>query len=267
MAAAASSIAPTPTVPRPDSPRAGLVRDTGAVRRDSVRATRWIASGAVKVLGNVDIDQGSVAGLISVAGRLSASSLSVRGTLEVDGTGDVRGSFSGVGTLRFAGAFHAVSASVRGHVLASAELRVDRDLRVTGLLEATAVTAGLIDLVGAASVPGDLAAIGSITGRFKGDSNLGRLRARSIVLRGPPGGFVPKLLRKVFGGNATVRAERLEAETVELESVDVGFVRAKSIALGPDAHVAELEGTIVRRHPSARVGPESRSPPPYGLSR
>jgi len=61
--------------------------------------------------------------------------------------------------------------------------------------------------------------------------------------------------------------DRIEAESVKLEGVKVAFVRAPQVILGRGCHVTEVDGTIVRRHPSSHVGPESRSLPPYGLRR
>ena len=249
------------------APRAGVVRDVGTARHEQVRAARWTTSGAIKVLGDVDVGEGILAGLVTVGGKVSADSLRARGGLEVGGTVDVRGALSLDGTTHVSGTVHARSINARGQVRADGAVAADRELVVGGLLEAPSVSAGLVDLAGAAVVPGELVARGSVTCRVNDPSSLGTVRAPTVVIHGPATGLVPTLWRKVFGGSVRVAVERIEADRVELASVDVRFVRATSIVLGPGSHVAEIEGTVVRRHRTARVGPESRSPPPYGLRR
>jgi hypothetical protein len=124
------------------------------------------------------------------------------------------------------------------------------------------VAAGSLDLTGAADVPGAITA-DRVTARFRSASSLGNLQARTVVLRVRP----PNPVEMVRGTSIAVRVNRIEADTVELDGVDVQFVRAREVTLGRGAHVTEWEGHVVRRHASARIGPESRTPPPYGLSR
>lgn len=243
------------------------MRDRGAARRDAVRAGRWTASGTVKVLGPVAAGDARVAGLISVGGDVRAGTWRGRGTLEVAGALDVRTRFTADGTVRVAGPVHAGELTVRGQLLTPAGLRVDGACTITGLFESSQATVGLLQLVGAAAVPGALAARATIVGQFRADSHVGSIRAPTVRLTGPPPGLVPSLLRKVFGGDAHVTVDRIEGDRVELAAITVGFVRAASIVLGPDAHLAAYEGAIVARHRSAHVGPESRSVPPRGLSR
>ncbi len=264
----AAAVAPGPTSPAATSaPPDAQVRDSGAARHDSVRAMQWAVSGTCKVTGDATAAAATVAGLLSVGGRCTVTRLTVRGTLEVLGATDVRERLDLDGSFRPRGAVHLASARVAGVLRASSDVRVDRDLTVDGALEAPAVHAGVLDLTGSATVAGETAATGSIRAAFRGDSSLGPVLAREVTLRGPPPGLVPSLVRKVFGGEAHASVERVEAERVELEAVDVGLVRSAEIVLGPGAHVTEVEGTVVRQHPSARVGPESRSRPPRGLTR
>jgi cytoskeletal protein CcmA (bactofilin family) len=268
-AAPAPSPSPTPSAPPVAPPRRplGVLRDVGSVRRDTVRTDRWTASGTVKVLGAVDAAEVRLGGLVSLGGTLRARTLALRGTVEVGGATEITDTLRGDGIVHLHAPFRAGSADLRGTIRSGSDVRVDRDLRLVGVLEAPSVHVGLLDFAGRMAVPGDVEATGLVRVRFTANSEVGVVRARSVVLRGPPSGVVPSLWRKVFGGSVEAHVERVEADSVELESVDVYFVRAPSIVLGPGAHVAALEGTVVRQHPSAYVGRESRTPPPHGLSR
>jgi cytoskeletal protein CcmA (bactofilin family) len=208
-----------------------------------------------------------VTGLLSVGGKLSAFQFQSSGSLEVVGPTDVRDRLTLHGTSHLAAKVHAGELEVRGALRCPADVRVDRALSVEGVLEASSAHVGLLDLTGTAELPGDLEALLSVRARFRGDSRIGTIRARSVDLEGPAASLIPTLFRKVFGGSAVVRIDRVEADSVHLSAVDVGFVRAKEITLGAGAHVTEVVGTIVHRHASSRVGPESRSEPPRGLSR
>jgi cytoskeletal protein CcmA (bactofilin family) len=254
----------TPPALGPPEP---LVRDTGAVRHASIRAMRWVVTGTTKVTGDATAAEANVTGLLTVGGKLTVTRCTVRGTLEVAGATDIRDHADLDGTFRPMGPVRLASARIKGVLRTSSDLRVDRDLTFEGSLEAPSVHAALLVLAGAATVPGEVVATAKVQATFRGDSTLGPVRAEEVVLKGPPPGLVPTLVRKVFGGAAHVRIDRVEAGRVELEAVDVGVVRAKEIVLGPSAHVTLVEGTVVRQHPTARVGPESRSRPPPGLSR
>jgi cytoskeletal protein CcmA (bactofilin family) len=255
---------PSPVAALPPDP---LVRDTGATRHDTVRALRWTVSGTCKVTGDATAAEATVAGLLSIGGRFTVTRVTARGTLEVRGAVDVRDRADLDGTFRPGGSVHLASARIAGILRTRSEVRVDRDLVVDGAVEAASLDVGLLDLTGSATVPGEVHAAGSIRATFRGNSSLGPVRAREVTLKGPAPGFVPSMVRKVFGGNAEVRIELVEADRVEIEAVDVGLVRSKEIVLGPGAQVTAVEGTVVRQHSTARVGPVSRSPPPHGLSR
>ena len=249
-AAPASSVPSAAVAPRPLALRTGTVADTGTVRRDSVRAAAWTSTGTVKVQGDVDVDSGDTTGLVSVGGMLSARTFRSRGTLEVVGPTEVRDQITLDGTVHLRASVHAGALEARGSLRCPAEVRVDRGLRMTGTFEAPSVRVGLFELTGSAEVPGDLEAVVSVRARFRGDSRLGTIRARSVVLEGPPTALVPTLFRKVFGGAASVWVGRIEADSVELRAVDVEFVRAKEIVLGPGAHVrCQGKGRKVRNTP------------------
>ena len=266
MAAAVAPRLPAASATGPPS-RAGKIRDRGSVRRDSVRAADWSTTGMAKVQGDVDVGSGRATGLLSVAGKLSAETLRSHGSLEVVGVADVRDRCTLDGTAHFGAGLHAGALASNGTVRCDGEVRVDRELSATGVVEAPSVRVGLFELSGSAEIPGDLVALATVRARFRGDSRLGTVRARRVELHGPPTGLLPTLLRAVFGGSATVHVDRVEADSVALSAVDVGFVHAREIELGPGAHVTTVEGTVVRKAESSRVGPESRSPRPYGLSR
>lgn len=175
---------------------------------------------------------------------------------------DVRGTFSGSGTLRVGRTFHAGDADLKGTARMLGAASVDRALTVRGSLTTPSLTVGDLSLEGEAHIAGDTLGA-TVSARLTGDSSFGTVRARSVVLSARP----PNLLERVFWRRVTVTAERVEADMADLERVDVEFVRAPQITLGRDTHITQYEGTIVRRHPSSRVGFESKSPPPYGLRR
>ncbi len=262
---------PPPTAPtapdRAAAVRGSAIRDSGTVRRDAVLATTWTATGVVKVEGDVDVGSGTVDGLVSVGGRLTATSLRARGTLEVVGAVEVRDDLALDGTFRLAGGLRAGRLTARGTVRAAAPVVVDRTVFARGTLEAPSVRVGVLDLVGSAEIPGELAAAAVVRAQFRGDSHLGTVRAPRTELHGPPTSLIPTLWRTVFGGSASIHVDRIEADSVELSAVDVGFVHAREIVLGPGAHVTAVEGAVVRRSATSRIGPESRSPPPPGLRR
>ncbi|MGA9839567.1 MAG: hypothetical protein WBF81_04865 [Thermoplasmata archaeon] len=265
--AAPAPVSSPPPAATPPPTRTGTLRDTGTVRRESVRASAWTTTGTAKVQGDVDVGTGAASGLVSIGGTLSATSFRAKGTFEVVGPTEVHDALTLEGTIHLRSAVHAGAVDVRGTLRSSSDLRVDRALRVTGTLEAPSAHVGLLELTGAAELPGDLEAAVSVRARFRGDSRLGTVRANAVALEGPPSAWIPTMFRKVFGGSARIHVNRIEADTVALSAVDVQFVHAREIVLGPGAHVTEVEGKVVRRHPSSRVGPESRSDPPHGLSR
>jgi len=257
-----ASPATVPPAAPPPRPRTGEVHDEGAVRRDSVDADRWVARGTVKVTGDVRVGSAQLGGTVSVGGKLTAGAVRSHGAFEVDGAVEVTGLLASSGNLRAESTVHAREGDLRGESHVAGALSVDRMLTVRGSLIAPSLAVGGLDLEGTAEVPGEVVAL-TVTAHFTNRSALGTVRAPSVRLRAR----VPNLVEKVFGREMAVTVRRVEAETAELEGVDVTFVRAPKIILGRDAHLTEYEGTIVKRHPSSRVGFESRSPRPYGLRR
>ncbi len=166
------------------------------------------------------------------------------------------------GNLRVRGIVHVGDGELRDRSRFDGAVRVDRALTVHGLFVAPSLKAGEFSLDGVAEIDGAVDA-GRVTARFRGPSHIGSIQAKSVILRVR----APNPVEMVLGRNLAVPIARIEAEMVDLEGVNVRFVRAREIVLGRGTHVTELEGHVVRRHASARVGPESRSPPPHGLTR
>lgn len=248
-------------VPAPAERVASIV-DRGSVVHATVVAGRWSTRGVAKVLKDVDVVRAELDGLVAVGGRFAAENLRYRGTLGVGGAIDVRGTIDGRGTLTVGGALDAADLRLRGPVRLDGPLRVVRHAAVVGSLRTPSLLAGAFELDGSATVPGEVNA-GFVRADFDDASELGSVVAPTVRLHGR----LPNLLDKVFFRSVPVRVERVEADTVDLEAVDVEFVRAKTVVLGAGAHVTRLEATDVRRHPKSRVGPESVTPAPYGLRR
>jgi len=262
---------PTSAVPQEPSPTAtastpppppGRIADRGTVRRDSVRAAHWSVVGSAKVTGPVEVGTADVRGTLAVGGKFTADGLRSRGNLEVEGPVEVRGSFSSRGTLRLAGTVRAVDLDLEGVARFAGAVTVDRTCSVRGALHAPSLAVGALRVEGAAHVPGLVRAL-SVDTTFREASELGRIEARTVRLHGT----LPNLVDKVFFHGRTVRVDRIDAESVELSGVEAGLVRAQKIVLGRGCHVTAVEGTVVSRHSSSVVGPESKSPPPYGLRR
>ena len=219
-------------------------------------------NGFVKVTGDVHLGDGQLVGTVSIGGRLTCANVQYRGSLDADGVVEASGSVTGTGVFRVGATFRAGTADLRGSVRIGGAVTGDQAVTVRGSLACPSAVVGALDLDGEAHIPGELSGL-TVSARLKEDSSFGTVRARSVALRAKR----PNLVDKVFFRTVTVTVERVEAETAEFEGVDVTFVRAPEITLGPDAHLTEYEGTIVKRHPTSRVGFESKSPRPYGLRR
>lgn len=236
--------------------------DRGTVRRDAVRAGRWSISGTAKVAGDVEVEEGRGRGQITVGGKVRAGVFLTHGTFDVTGLVEVRGLLRVRGTLRAAATVHAGDLTLAGIARSAGAVKVDRVASVVGTLDTPEVSAGAFRLKGVARIPGALRAT-EVSAELKETSRFGPVIAREVRIHGKP----PNLVDKALFHDRVVSVERIEADSVDLEGVEVAFIRAPRIVLGRDCHVTEVEGTIVRRHPSSHVGPESRTPPPYGLRR
>lgn len=240
----------------------GQVRERGATLRASVRADTWSARGLTKVVGSVEVGTGKLEGLVVVGEAVSARELTVRGSLEVSGPVTVSGELSLHGSIRAGGPVRAREAALAGTVLTDGGVEVSGTLVARGRFSAASVAARESRLAGVVQVSGEVRSAGVELELDEG-SEVGTVVARTVRAVGPEGRTLDRLLGKF----RHARIERIEAESVTLEKVEVGTVRAREVVLGRDAHVGLLDATKVRAHPSARIGPESRSPPPPGLRR
>jgi len=255
------SVAPAPIATNVES-LVGELEERGVVRHDTVRVGRWTARGTAKVAGEVAVDSADLSGHLVVGAGVRAGSLRVRGTAEVAGAVAVRGALYLEGSLRAGSTVSAQTARLAGSTHAVGAIEVEKNLEIRGDLWAPSVRAETLTIRGGAEVGGTVVA-GTLRAELDRRSSFGSIRARSVSIRLGS----PSPVERLFGGRATATIGRIEAESVDLERVDVEFVRGTEIRLGRDAHVTAFEGRIARRHPTSRIGPESRSPPPHGLRR
>lgn len=227
-----------------------------------MHTSRWTLRGTAKVQGDVDAGTVTIQGSLSVGGSMTADEVRVDGALDVAGAVVVQGPFRTNGDLRAGASSRAGDLDLRGSSRVIGDVTADRGLASRGHLTANNVHAAAVSFDGAAEVPGEVVA-SRVVGKFDRDSRLGTVRAREVRLKG----HVATPVDKVLFRRVEVAVERIEGESVELEAVTVEFVRSPAVVLGRDAHIAHLEGSVVRRHPTSHVGPESRSPPPHGLRR
>lgn len=258
-AAASSSSAPSPS-PEPAG-LGGSVKERGTSLHPSVRAEAWVARGLTKVVGAVEVGIADLGGTVVVGGDLKARELTVRGALSVVGTVSVDGELGVHGSIT-AAAVRAGSVAATGSVRTDGGVQAERRLVVRGSFAATSVAASEAHLSGAVRVPGGLRAA-EVELELAGGSELGTVVGRTVSIGGPEGGFLDRLL----GRAPEAHVERVEGERVRLERVDVGSVFATEVRIGRDCHVTSVEAGHVEVHPSSRVGPSSRSPPPHGLRR
>lgn len=259
MATPAAVATPVP----PLTPRQpGILRDGGATRHDAVDADRWIVRGTAKVAKDVAVGDLRLRGVVSVGGKLRARAVAGRGALEIAGPVEIGGELSLNGSLRAGASVHAGSLTIDGAVRSAGSISVDGPASLTGSVECPRLSAASVQVNGGAQIPGPIATT-TFFARLRETSRFGPIAGRSVVVYGK----VPTIVDKALFHESSVTVERIEAETVSLEGVEAAFVRAPQVALGRYCHVTEVEGTIVKQHPSSFVGPESRTPPPFGLRR
>lgn len=263
-AAPSTAPAPTPGPPLPAAPgaRGPPLVDRGTVRHDTVRSTRWVTRGITKVDRDVDVGRADLRGTVTVGGSLGADQLTVDGSLDVHGGLRARARLRTKGSLAVAGPVAAGEAVLIGAIRLRGELSAERAVVARGTLQAPSLQVGALTFRGAATVPGTIRA-STVTAQLVADSSLGQVVAQTVRLRGP----APAIVVPMLGEPGVVTVDRVEAESVFVEGAHVAFVRAGAVTLGRGAHVTAVEGTVVRAHPTSRLGPESWSRPPAGLSR
>ncbi|MFZ0891643.1 MAG: polymer-forming cytoskeletal protein [Thermoplasmata archaeon] len=267
------SAAPTPparpTVPSAPAPeRKGRVWDRGVVQRPEVRALVWRADGTARILGNLDAGTVIVRGNASVIGKITADRIDVRGTLEGLQPIDVKGTMFVRGTLRFEGPLTAGTLSHLGPARGGGPIVARQLLESRGSLEVRigGITAPHVALNGSFDVAGPILAK-SVIARVTGPSQVPAIEAETVVLDRPT--RIPRLLEQfgLLSTEPTVRVDRIEARDVYLDGVECEYVRSEHLLLGSGSHVTRLDGTVVRKHRSATIGPRSHTAPPHGLSR
>ena len=255
-AASPSPTGPAPTAP-PAPPRTGEIHDLGSVRRDSVRAQRWTAKGADKVLGDAEVDLADLSGLVSIRGTLSGGSVTTSGTLDVGGAVRLAGALTAAGTTTLDGDVLVQELLLTGSTAVSGRVEARGRCRWKGSLEvAQGVTAERVEFEGRGAIEGAVRAK-EVEGRVRGPSRFGSIVADRVRIHRPT---------RLFGGGH-LEVLTIEAKDVELEGVHAQYVKAERVAIGAGCQIAQVDGTISRQHPSSHVGPAVRSPTPYGLTR
>jgi cytoskeletal protein CcmA (bactofilin family) len=253
---------PPSAAPVPPPPRQGTLDERGVARHDAVHALAWTCRGLAKVVGVVDVGDARIDGNLTVGGKVTTDAFRLKGSLDAAASIEVQGRLEIEGTTKVVGWLRAGEGEVRGAARVGGEVKVERLLRTHGTFAAPEVKAGAFLADGSLDIEKELSAA-DVAVKFHGHSRIGTIRSPNVTLTL----VSPNPVEMVLGRSLLVQVDRIEAGKVELTGVSVDFVRADEIVLGRDAHLRAYEGTIVRQHPSARVGPESRTPPPHGLRR
>lgn len=248
--------------PRPPStappPLVGELRDVGGTRREAIRAQSYTALGAVKCLGDLEAGVVELHGLASIGGRVAAERLRAEGTLDVARDVVVRSEATLRGRATIGTSLAAGDLAVRGRLTVRGPMTLDGEGRITGTLEVEGpLVARSLQFDGTLLVPGTIDCP-MFTGRLRHRSRVGTLRSENVRLVRPSW---------PFGSTGHLVIDRIEAADVELDGVDCEYLRAERIRLGAGTHVTRLDGHVVRRHPTAVVGPRSWEPLPRGLAR
>ncbi len=248
----------TPPAAAPEPAPLGDVRDVGAMRRSSVSARSYTSLGDVKVVGDVRAMSVELHGLATIGGRLVAERLRAEGTLDVAGEVAVHGEIAVHGTALLGAGLTAGDLTAQGRLTVGGPIVLEGHGRLKGRLDAAgSLSARAFQFDGSVSVPGALDCP-TVEGQLRRPSRIGVLRSENVrIVRG---GFPPD-------ARGSLLVDRIEATDVEIEAVDCEYLRAERIRLGPGAHVTRLDGEVVRRHRTAVIGPLSREPLPYGITR
>lgn len=258
--ASAPSVGLPPPVAKPVAApeRTGTISDKGVVRRADVRALRWSVHGTAKVTGVVEADTVELDGSTSIGGRLTAVELRTDGMLDVAGEAFVKHRLAVEGTARFGGTLHAGDVDTRGTLHVGGTVDVDRSVLWRGCIEVgAALKASRFAGEGRVSVAGTVS-VKDVDIALDSPSSVGAIVAESVRVRRRP---------RFLGPTPSLEVERIDANLVELEGVHVEYLRASRIVAGEGCRIARYDGTVVRKHASARLGPSSVSAPPYGLFR
>lgn len=249
---------PAAAPPIPPPPLTGSVTDVDA-RHDALRVLDWTVKGSSKVVRDAEVGFARVRGFAAVGGKLTAAAATVEGTIAVGGRVHLAGALRLRGEAELGEEVVLGELELAGRLAAAGALRCHGNATVAGRLEVrTDLEAAVLKFTGQLIVPGTLRAT-SVDGTLEGLSKVERIRADRIELRSPS--FPP------WKPKGTLHGLRIEAREARLEGVTLEFLEADEIYLGPECRIARVEGTIVERHRSARVGPSAVSTPWSGLTR
>jgi cytoskeletal protein CcmA (bactofilin family) len=248
-----------PPVPKPVAPaRTGTVTDHGIVRRADVKTAHWTVVGTAKVTGVVEADVVDLDGTTSVGGRISAGELRTKGIFDTGSDTVVNHRLAVEGSARVGGTLHAGDIDVRGTLRVGGTVDVDRSVLWRGAVEVGgSLKASRFAGEGRVEVGGTIA-VKEIDIALDSPSTAGAIVAETVRIR---------RRHRLLGPTAGLEVERIDADLVELEGVHVEYLRASRIIAGEACRIARFDGTVVRKHPRARLGPSSVSARPHGLWR
>lgn len=255
----ATSYRPGPTRTGPAPIR---VADRGPAVHDTVTADYWTTDGPAKVRRTAEVGRAELRGPTTIGAAFRGVRVDARGLLEVVGRIDTSGPLTVDGELRAAAEIRCGALTVRGALRADQHVAVGGALTVHGVARLPSAVAASAELAGEVDLPGRLTA--EVTSLALGNgARVGFVEGNLVRATAP----VPNPVETILGRFGEAAIGRIEAQRVELTGVSVAFVRAPEVVLGPAARVATVEGTIVARHRTSHVGPESRTVPPQGLVR
>ncbi len=256
-AKAPSATAGSEPTPQP-AQTLGDVLDRTPARHDQISARVWEARAGAKVVGNVAARSVQLKGPTGIRGQLTADRVDAVGSLDIVGGLTVRGDCSLTGDARVGGVVSVGSLALQGTLSASQGVTAAGALSGKGrILTPKDLRATTVQFEGSVDVGGTLKA-GDVDLTVTAESRVGTILAQTVRVSSH---------HRALGKSPELTALRIEASDVVLEAVRCEYVRAERISLGRDAHVARWDGSIVRRDARSRAGPESNSPPPYGLTR
>jgi cytoskeletal protein CcmA (bactofilin family) len=258
-AASVSSGGLPPPIAKATAPvRTGSIVDRGVVRHADVRTAHWTVAGNAKVTGVVEADTLELDGTTSIGGRLSSIEVRSKGILDVQVDAAVNHRLAVEGTARVGGTLHAGDIDVRGTLRVGGTVDVDRSVLWRGAIEVGgSLKASRFAGEGRVEVGGTLA-VKEIDIALESPSKAGAIVAESVRIR---------RRHRFLGPVPSLEVERIDADLVELEGVHVEYLRASRIVAGEACRIARFDGTVVRKHASARLGPSSISDRPHGISR
>jgi len=251
---------PPAEAPPPAPPR--RLADRGPAVHDTVAADYWTTDGPTKVRRTVEVGRAELRGPTAIGGSLRGARVDARGLLEVVGRIETTGPLTVDGELRAGGEIRSGALSVHGSLRAAQHVAVEGALLAHGAVRLPSAVAATAELSGDIDLVGRLRADRS-TLALKNGSRVGFVEGTFVKASAP----VPNPVETILGRFGEAAIGRIEAQRVELIGVSVAVVRAPEVVLGPAARVSSVEGTIVARHRSSHVGPESRTVPPAGLVR